>query len=223
MTTRLLILLGVLWLVSTPVLAQHSGEQHRRPPDIKEYIQSLERPERDEYQKPAQVIDALGLKPGMAVADLGAGSGYFSRRFVEAVTETAKVYVIDIEPEMLAAAKESLEHLHIPYTAEFILARPDDPKLPLESVDLIFVCNTYHHLEDRAAYFANVKGRLKTGGRIAIIDFYPDERSGDLGFPKHHLVRQETIVQEMAEAGYRLDREHTFLPRQYFLEFVASP
>ncbi len=221
MTARLLVLLGVLWLAFAPVLAQHTGEQHRRP-DIKEYIQSLERPERDQHQKPAQVIDALGLKRGMAVADLGAGSGYFSRRFVEAVTETGKVYVIDVEPEMLAAAKESLEHLHIPYTAEFILARPDDPKLPLESVDLIFVCNTYHHLEDRAAYFANVKGTLKTGGRVAIVDFYHDERSGNIGFPRRHLVAQDTVVEEMTKAGYRLLREHTFLPRQYFLEFVSS-
>jgi arsenite methyltransferase len=90
-------------------------------------------------------------------------------------------------------------------------------------VDLIFVCNTAHHLEDRAAYFRNVRSALKPGGRVAIVDFYPDERSGDLGFPKHHLVKRETIVQEMTEAGYKLDREHTFLPRQYFLEFVAAP
>lgn len=220
MTTRLLALIGILCWMPSSALAQHTAEQHRRPPDIKEYIESLERPERDQHQKPAQVVDALALKSGMSVADLGAGSGYFTRRFVEAVTETGKVYVIDVEPDMLHAAKESLVHLHVPFTAEFILARPDDPKLPLESVDLIFVCNTYHHLEHRAAYFANVKGALKGGGRVAIIDFYHDERSGEIGFPRRHLVPRETVIDEMTKAGYRLLREHSFLPRQYFLEFV---
>ncbi len=199
--------------------AQHGG-QHGRLPNVTEYLDQLERPERDQYQKPAEVIQALGLKPGMVVADLGAGSGYFTRRFVEAVTETGKVYAIDVEPEALKHVKDSVEHMHIPYTAEFVLAQPDNPKLPFESVDLIFLCNVYHHLENRTTYFTNVKSALKPGGRIAIIDFYHDERSGDLGFSKTHLVPRETVLDEMTKAGYRLLREHSFLPKQYFLEFA---
>ncbi|WP_187299241.1 class I SAM-dependent methyltransferase [Nitrospira moscoviensis] len=221
MKKLLLVLMASCALSAAPATAEE--HQHRRPADIKQYLEHLDSAERDQYQKPAQVIEALRLKPGMAIADLGSGSGYFTRRFVEAVTDSGMVYAVDVEPEMLAYAKESIIHMHVPYSAEFILARPDNPKLPFEAVDLIFVCNTAHHLENRAAYFRTVKSALKPGGRIAIIDFYPDERSGDLGFPKHHLVRRETIVQEMTEAGYRLEREHTFLPRQYFLEFGASP
>lgn len=166
------------------------------------------------------MIEALKLKPGMAVADLGSGSGYFTRRFIEAVTETGMVYAVDVEPEMLAYAKESVIHMHVGYSAEFILAQPDNPKLPFESVDLLFVCNTIHHLEDRSKYFGNLKSSLKPGARIAIIDFYPDERSGDLGFPKHHLVARDTVIQEMTAAGYQFAREHSFLPKQYFLEFT---
>jgi predicted methyltransferase len=221
MKKLLLVLMASYALSAAPATAEE--HRHRRPADIKQYLEHLDSAERDQYQKPAQVIEALRLKPGMAIADLGSGSGYFTRRFVEAVTDSGMVYAVDVEPEMLAYAKESIIHMHVPYSAEFILARPDNPKLPFESVDLLFVCNTAHHLENRAAYFRTVKSALKPGGRVAIIDFYPDERSGDLGFPKHHLVRRETIVQEMAEAGYRLEREHTFLPRQYFLEFGASP
>jgi ubiquinone/menaquinone biosynthesis C-methylase UbiE len=123
---------------------------------------------------------------------------------------------------MLAYAKESVIHMHTAYTAEFILAQPDNPKLPFASVDLLFVCNTIHHLEDRPKYFSDLKSSLKPGARIAIIDFYPDERSGNLGFLKHHLVARDTIVQEMTTAGYQLAREHSFLPKQYFLEFVAK-
>ena len=214
-------LLATTCLLASGALAQQ-GHQHGQPRDIRDYLEHLERPERDAYQKPSQVVKALGLKPGMAVADIGSGSGYFTRRFVEAVTETGKVYAVDVEPEMLEYAKQSVEHMHVGFTAEFILARPDNPKLPFESVDLIFVCNTFHHLEDRAVYFANLKSVLKPGGRIAIVDFYHDERSGDLGFPKRHLVPRETTIEEMNKAGYRLIKEHSFLPKQYFLEFVPT-
>lgn len=196
--------------------------QHRRPDDIKQYLEHLDSTERDRYQKPAEVLEALKVKPGMAVADLGSGSGYFTRRFVEAVTDTGMVYAVDVEPEMLAYAKESVIHMHIAYQAEFILARPDSPKLPYESVDLLFVCNTIHHLEDRSKYFSDLKSSLKPGARIAIIDFYPDDRSGDLGFPKRHLVSRDTVIAEMTAAGYKLAHEHSFLPKQYFLEFVAE-
>ncbi|WP_447979782.1 class I SAM-dependent methyltransferase [Candidatus Nitrospira bockiana] len=215
-----LVALALAWPFGS--VAQHDPTHHRRPADIKDYLEHLDRPERDQYQKPAEVIGALGLKPGMAVADLGAGSGYFTRRFAQAVTETGRVYAVDVEPEMLAYTKDSLEHLHIPYTVQFILARPDNPTLPADSVDLIFLCNVYHHLEDRPAYFMNVKSALRAGGRVAIIDFYHDERSGDVGFPRRHLVARETVIEEMAKAGYHLLREHTFLPRQYFLEFSPT-
>ena len=175
-------------LLSMTAFAAEEHQNHRQPADIKQYLEQLDSEERDQYQKPRQVIEALNLKPGLTVADLGSGSGYFTRRFIEAVTETGKVYAVDVEPEMLKYAEESIVHMHRSYTAEFILARPDNPKLPYESIDLLFVCNTYHHLEERAKYFSDTKSSLKPGGRIAIIDFHQDERSGKLGFPKHHLV-----------------------------------
>ncbi len=218
----LVIVLAGWTLLAGPAFAQDQ-HQHRRPENITQYLEHLDSPERDQYQKPLQVIEALNLKPGQAVADLGSGSGYFTRRLVGAVTESGKVYVIDVEPEMLQYVENSLVHTHAPYSAEFILARPDNPKLPVESVDLIFVCNVFHHLEDRTSYFRNVRSALKSGGRIAIIDFYHDERSGELGFPKQHLVPQDKAIAEMTAAGYRLEREHDFLPRQYFLEFVPRP
>jgi ubiquinone/menaquinone biosynthesis C-methylase UbiE len=219
---KMIVLLAALCVTLAGTALAEDQHQHRRPDDIKLYLEHLDSTERDRYQKPSEVIETLRLKPGMAIADLGSGSGYFTRRFVEAVTETGIVYAVDVEPEMLAYAKESVIHMHIAYTAEFILAQPDNPKLPFESVDLIFVCNTIHHLEERSKYFRDLRSSLKPGARIAIIDFYPDERSGDLGFPKHHLISRDTIVQEMTAAGYQLAREHSFLPKQYFLEFVAQ-
>ena len=211
--------IGLLWGGQATA---EQGHQHERMPSVMEYLHRLDDPERDQYQKPAQVIDALGLTPGMHVADLGAGSGYFTRRFVEAVGETGKVYVIDVEPEALKYVEHRLVQMHRPFKAEFILARPDNPKIPVESVDLIFICNTYHHLENRTEYFRNLKSSLRPGGRIAIVDFYHDDRSGELGFPKRHLVAKEKVLEELRKAGYRLVKEHTFLPKQYFLELSTG-
>ncbi|RPH79409.1 MAG: methyltransferase domain-containing protein [Nitrospiraceae bacterium] len=110
MKKTLLILAAFCAFIAGSAFAQDQ-HQHRRPDNIKQYLEHLDSTERDRYQKPAEVIEALKLKPGMAVADLGSGSGYFTRRFVEAVTETGMVYAIDVEPEMLAYAKESM-HPH---------------------------------------------------------------------------------------------------------------
>jgi arsenite methyltransferase len=227
-----LIIVGVITLSVAPsfdrllcvALAQTHDESshHRRPADIQQYLEHLDRAERDTDQQPERVIETLGLQPGLSVADIGAGSGYFTRRFVQAVTEKGKVYAVDVEPDMLQYAKASIARMPIPSMVEFILAQPDNPQLPPQSVDLIFLCNVYHHLNDRPAYFSNIRSALKPGGRIAVIDFYHDARSGDVGFPRKHLVPRDTVVEEMAKAGFQLAREHTFLARQYFLEFTPG-
>jgi len=228
-----LIIIGVITLSLAPSFdsvlcaadAQTHDESshHRRPADIQQYLEHLDRAERDTDQQPERVIEALGLQSGLSVADIGAGSGYFTRRFVQAVTEKGTIYAVDVEPDMLQYAKASIARMPIPSTVEFILAQPDNPHLPPQSVDLIFLCNVYHHLNDRPAYFSNIRSALKPGGRIAIIDFYHDARSGDVGFPRKHLVPRDTVIEEMAKSGLQLAREHTFLARQYFLEFMPSP
>ena len=210
-----------LWLVYAQ---PHEGSpHHRRPADIHQYLEHLDRAERDIDQQPDKVVEALSLRPGLSVADIGAGSGYFTRRFIQAVTEKGKVYAIDIEPDMLQYTKDSIARMPMPSTVQFILAQPNNPQLPPQSVDLIFLCNVYHHLDNRSAYFSNVRSALKPGGRIAIVDFYHDARSGDVGFPRKHLVPRDTVVEEMTDAEFRLTREHEFLPKQYFLEFYPAP
>ena len=116
MMRRLLPLATACCLLSMPGFAAEAHQDHRRPADLKEYLAHLDSEERDQHQKPGQVIEALALKPGMAVADLGSGSGYFTRRFIEAVTDTGKVYAVDVEPEMLRYTEESIVHMHRAYT-----------------------------------------------------------------------------------------------------------
>ena len=170
---------------------------------------------RDEGQKPAEVIRALKILPAAHIADLGSGSGYFTFRLARAVGTEGKVYAVDVDQglnDYVAQRAQAEGYPHI----EVILAKLDDPSLPESSVDMIFLCNTYHHLENRAAFFARAAKFLRSGGRIAIIDYNGKGWFESLG---GHYTSTAVIKKEMTAAGYRLEREFNFLSRQYFLTF----
>ncbi|GJL67276.1 MAG: hypothetical protein NPIRA05_22470 [Nitrospirales bacterium] len=190
--------------------------------DINRYIHALERPERDQHQQPEKVIEAMNLMPGMMVIDIGAGSGYFTRRFAESVGEKGRVIAIDVEQKMLNYNKGELEKIGLANRVRFVLAESEGPTFSGNNADIIFLCDVYHHLEDQIDYLANTKPALKPMGRVVIIDYYNDARSGTLGFSKRHLVSKEQVIKDMEQAGFTLSKEHTLLPRQYFLEFVAT-
>jgi ubiquinone/menaquinone biosynthesis C-methylase UbiE len=186
--------------------------------DPKESALRFDDPARDMWQLPDRVIAALNLKREQIVADIGAGTGYFSVRLAK--SETApKVYAADIEPSMVSylrerAAKEGLTNV----TA--IQAAADQPNLP-EPVDLILIVDTYHHIGDREAYFRRLAKSIKPGGRLVIIDFKSDSPEGP---PKEFRFPLEQFKSEMGKAGYTLAAQHNFLPRQQFLIFeVAGP
>ena len=172
---------------------------------------------RDKWQRPDKVIESLQIHPGDQVADLGAGGGYFTFRLAKAVGPSGHVYAVDVDKGLLdyiaGRAREGADNVSV------ILAKYEDPLLPEGAVDLIFTSNTYHHLEDRVVYFRNAHKYLRTGGRVAII-----EHAGKGWFDRWfgHWTSSETIRAEMEEAGYRLQHEFTFLPRQFFLVFTAA-
>src|SRR5262245_1201108 len=115
---------------------------------------------RDAWQHPEEVIQALAISPGQRVADIGAGGGYFAVRLADAVGPTGRVYAVDIDPDMIAYLQERAATL-ADHNVEVILAAAGDPRLPDDGVDLIFTCDTYHHIEDRTAYFAGAKKFLR--------------------------------------------------------------
>jgi predicted methyltransferase len=169
---------------------------------------------RDAWQKPDEVVRALGLVPGARVADLGSGGGYFTFRLAGAVGPGGKVFAVDVDEGMNAYVRDEAARRELAQVA-VVLAAHDDPKLP-EPVDLIFTSNTYHHLENRPQYFFDAMRYLSKGGRVAIVEYKP---GGFFQWLFPHATEAGTIKTEMQQAGYKLVREHDFLERQHFLVF----
>jgi arsenite methyltransferase len=204
--------LALLGLIALPglLLAQDSTgrdmhEMHRLHQDPKAYIAMLEDPQRDEYQKPHQVIAALELKEGEIVADLGAGSGYFTFRLAHHVGSKGRVYAVDVNPDMVLHLNRRIRDSQVNNVIT-ILAPPDDPLLPDGSIDRFFICDTWHHIENHSRYLARLK-KVET----------------PVGPPMEMRIKRDDLVAEMEANGLRLDAEHTFLPYQYFLVFKAKP
>ena len=209
-------LLTALGLAALPVgsaLAQHEGHADHRFNDASKWAQVFDDPARDAWQKPHEVIMALKLAPDAAVADIGAGTGYFAARFSHMLS-AGKVYAVDLEPDMVKylgerAKKEGLANLTP------VLGTTDSPKIPAP-VDLVFLVDVYHHIGDRERYFGKLRESLKPNGRLAIIDFRMDATTGP---SKAMRIAPEQVRAELAKAGYVQAEEHAFLPQQYFLVF----
>lgn len=173
---------------------------------------------RDEWQQPQKVIASLNIKPGEVIADLGSGGGYFTFKLAQAASPTGKVYAVDIDPDMVDLIGKRVKAEGVS-NVETVLAKADDPMLPKNGVDLIFTSNTYHHIDNRIAYFSNLRKYLRPAGRVAIIDF--DRRAWIEGLLRHYTP-SEFIRSEMDQAGYALQNEPDFLDRQSFLIFSVK-
>ena len=200
-------LYGYMLILSTVALGQIPHQNH--PPSSGEYAKVLEDPSRDDWQKPHEVVMALGLKSTDAIADIGAGTGYFARRFAN---HAGKVYAVDIDRALLAIAAKNA-----PANLETVLAAPDDPRLPERSVDIIFFCDVLHHIENRAAYYPKVAKALKPGGRIVVIEFY--KKDMPIGPPPSMKLSDEEVIAEFRNAGFSLAKRLDILPYQYILFF----
>ena len=200
-------------LTALPAQAQtHHTHQHRFT-DAERWAHVFDDPARDAWQKPHEVIQALALPPSAVVADVGAGTGYFSARLASMLPD-GKVYAVDVEPDMVKylagrAKREGRGNVVA------VAGAPDDPKIP-EKVDLVLMVDVHHHIDDRVRYFRALRDSLKPGARVAIIDFRPD---APMGPPRSARLPAEAVIEELTQAGYRLKQEHGFLPNQYFLVF----
>jgi len=180
-------------------------------------------PSRDKWQKPQTVIQALQLKPGQTVVDIGAGTGYFAVKFARVVGPQGKVLALDRELSMVKylkkrAKKEGLNNLIVRKSPT------NNPELEKQSVDLIFFCNSYHHIHN-PNYLKALAEALKKDGKIAVIDIKPHAPRlfpATARFKRHIKLSAQAVVEDFQHAGFSLDKESRFLPYQYFLEFKPT-
>ena len=196
-----------------------SDGQYGNPSDLDDYIAQLSSPARDAWQKPDQVVAALGLAKGQTACDIGSGPGYFTLRLARAVGPTGFVYAEDVEARMLTALRERLERARVRNVAP-VLGMSDDPLLPPGSCDVVLVVDTYHHFPDRAGYLQKLRRSLKPRGRLVNIDYH--RRPTPVGPPLDHRVARDVFLQEAGAAGLTLAGEQSFLPYQYFLVLQAK-
>ena len=187
--------------------------------DPKAYIAMLENPQRDAEQKPDEVIAALDLKPGETLADIGAGSGYFSFRFARKVGDSGRVYAVDINSDMILFMNRNIRDKKIKNVTT-ILSAPDDPLLADASINRFFICNTWHHVQNRPRYMALMKKMLKPGGQVIILDY--KKKQLPVGPPPEMKRAKREVIAEMEAGGFKLAKDHDFLPYQYFLVFTAK-
>jgi cyclopropane fatty-acyl-phospholipid synthase-like methyltransferase len=193
--------------------AHAHGHAGHRFEHAEEWAARFEDPARDAWQKPDEVIAALGLPADAKLADVGSATGYFSVRFARALPQ-GTVYGVDVESSMVDYLKQRAETENLK-NLSVVLGAFDDAKIP-EPVDCILIVNTIHHIGERPAYFTKLAASLKPNGRIAVIDFKKGSKRGP---PDADKLTVEQVAAELQQAGLALQSSWPFLPDQYFVTF----
>lgn len=183
-------------------------------------VEWLERSEREVEEMPETALDAIGVRPGMVVADVGAGVGYFSVRLARRVGPTGKVFANDVQPEMLTLLKERAVKAHVDNIIEPVLGTESDPKLPKGSMDLVLLVDVYHEFSQPQPMLRRIRESLKADGRLVLLEY----RKEDPRIPirPEHKMSVEEIKAEVSAEGFRLDKVLKDLPRQHIVIFRKS-
>lgn len=215
---RLAVLLAAVWIASPTAQQAHqqSPKPHTRlfPP---EDLGVLEGPDRDAWQRPDQIMDALGIGEGSVVADLGAGGGWFTVRLSRQVGPNGFVYAEDIQPQMIEAIKRRVERDVPTHNVRAVLGTPVDPKLPASAIDAVLIVDAYHEIEEPKTLLANVARALKPTGVIGIVDFKKD--GGGPGPAMEDRVDPDRVIADARAVGLELRKRENFLRYQYLLVF----
>jgi ubiquinone/menaquinone biosynthesis C-methylase UbiE len=198
-----------------------------RDPEVKvdEWVKRFEGESREVYERRNAIIAGLKLKPGMTVADVGAGTGLFTRLFADKVTKTGTVYAVDISPKLLDYVRTSAEKFELPQV-KTVLGKDTSAELPQGSVDLVFICDTYHHFEFPEKMMKSIHQALKPGGRVVIIDFVREPGKSSDWVLEHVRAGQKIVEQEVTACGFRkVEEVEDVLKENYFVIFEkqASP
>jgi ubiquinone/menaquinone biosynthesis C-methylase UbiE len=211
------------------VLAAVAQEQNVRPginrhfenPDWQQWVNTFEHPGREVYDQRHAIVAASKVHPGMTVADIGAGTGLFTRLFAAAVEPDGKVYAIDISRTFIENILRTCREQGLS-NVQGIVNTPTDIGLPDNAIDLAFIADTYHHFEYPQQTLASIREALRSDGRVIIIDFHRDPRISSNWVMSHVRGNQARVIKEIQAAGFRLVDDKPLMRTNYFLEFIKS-
>lgn len=224
---RTLLALTALALFPLSVSAQEKSvnpgiNKSFEDPSVPQFVERFEREGRDVFDHREEIVKALALKPGMTVADIGAGTGLFTRMFSRQVGSQGKVYAVDISDEFVAhverIAKEQKQTNIVG-----VVCKPDSVELPPNSVDLVFICDTYHHFEFPLKTMRSIRQALKPDGRVVLIDFERIEGVSSDFVLGHVRAGKDVFVKEVEEAGFKqVEEKQGLLKESYFVQFAKD-
>lgn len=218
----LVVIVGIITPDATPRAQEHSVNpginRHYHAPNFDEWVRRFETPGREVYDKRYAIVSAIGLRPGMIVADIGAGTGLFTRLFSPEVGPRGRVIAIDISQDFIdnilrGARTRSLRNV------EGMVNTPRAIPLPEASIDLAFICDTYHHFEYPHSTMRSLHHALRPGGTVVVIDFHKIAGYSSPWIMRHVRSDKETTVREIEQAGFELIEELPVLRTNYFLRF----
>jgi predicted methyltransferase len=221
-------ILAMALLISSPVFSQvsaqatpqsttTSGEHRKTSEPYTGDLSIFDSPGRDQRLQVNRVMDILGVTSGKTVADIGAGSGWFSVRAARRVGASGVVYAVDINPEAIRYIDERAKKEQL-LNVKTILSKPEDPLLPPDSVDSVLLLKAYHEVAEPITLLRNLRPSLRPGAKVGVID-----RNGN---GENHGVNRDVVIHEASEAGYRLQSQYDFVKgdkMDYFLVFTAEP
>ncbi len=223
---RHFVLLLFLLLAPPALPVEAPGARHdiNVPFEAAEYehwVGIFERPGREVYDRRHQIVEATGVWRGAVVADVGAGTGLFTRLFARAVGPAGKVYAVDISPAFVknilrTARAEALANV------EGIVNTQTETRLPENSTDIAFVCDTYHHFEQPRPMLASIRRALRPGGVLVIVDFERIDGKSSVWVMEHVRASREEVIREVEAEGFRFAGEQNILRENYFLKFVRT-
>jgi ubiquinone/menaquinone biosynthesis C-methylase UbiE len=187
-------------------------------PDLKEFLGKFEVESREIYAKRQDIVAACKLKPGMVVADVGAGTGLFTRLFAREVGPEGKVYAVDISPKFLEHIEKTCKEEGLKNVTT-VLCKPDSVGLPEKSIDLAFICDTFHHFEFPIRTMTSLHRALRPNGQAILIDFHRIEGKSSEWVLGHVRAGQEVFTQEVVSAGFKPVEESKMLKENYFVRF----
>jgi len=211
-------------LCCTPLVAQ---EQSLKPgindtfrnPNVKEFIERFEGESREIFEKRNETLKACELKPGQSVADIGAGTGLYTRLFAKSVGEKGKVYAVDISQKFLDHIQQTAEKLELK-NIKTVLGKDVSPELPAQSVDVAFICDTYHHFEFPYKIMAEIHKAIKPGGKLIVIDFIRIPGQSREWVLNHVRAGQDQVEKEIIKSGFKKVADHqNIFKENYFVVF----